>query len=97
MVYIQEQMTPALLQQSPILSLAGYTAIIGFGGITTKDVTDDILEIDVSGIAVSEEIPQDFKTIRTYIQLLNASSIEEQRYSPKPNASSTKEQHNSPK
>ncbi|WP_035090923.1 thiamine phosphate synthase [Aquimarina macrocephali] len=71
------------------LGLNGYTAItealktktpiIGIGGITTEDVAD-ILETGVSGIAVSEEITQNFNTIRTFNQLLNASSTEEQRH-----------------
>lgn len=72
-----------------VLGLKGYTAIIeelktetpiiGFGGITTKDVTD-ILETGISGIAVSEEITRDFNSIRTFNQLLKASLTEEQRY-----------------
>lgn len=71
------------------LGINGYTAIteelntetpiIGFGDITTKDVTE-ILQTGVSGIAVSEEITQNFNTIKTFNQLLKASSIEEQRY-----------------
>ena len=74
---------------SPVLGLNGYTAItealktetpiIGFGGITTEDVTD-LLESGISGIAVSGEITRDFNTISTFNQLLNASSTEEQRY-----------------
>jgi len=74
---------------SVVLGLNGYTAItealntetpiIGFGGITTEDVTA-ILETGVSGIAVSGEITCNFNTIRTFNQLLNASSTEEQRY-----------------
>lgn len=73
----------------PVLGLNGYTAIIeelntetpiiGVGGITTDDVTD-ILETGISGIAVSGEITRDFNTIKTFNQLLNASSTEEQRY-----------------
>ncbi|MFT5679054.1 MAG: thiamine-phosphate pyrophosphorylase [Ulvibacter sp.] len=55
------------------------TPIIGAGGITTQDVKD-ILETGISGIAVSGEITRDFNTIRTFNQLLNASSTEEQRY-----------------
>jgi len=55
------------------------TPIIGFGGITTKDVTE-ILETGVSGIAVATEITQDFNSINTFHQLLKASSTEEQRY-----------------
>ena len=72
-----------------ILGLNGYTAIadvlktpipiIGFGGITTDDVTD-ILEAGISGIAVSGEITRNFNTIRTFNQLLNASSTAEQRH-----------------
>jgi len=74
---------------STALGLNGYTLIIeelktetpiiGFGGITTEDVTD-ILETGVSGIAASKEITLDFNTIRIFNQLLTASSTEEQRY-----------------
>ena len=73
----------------PVLGLNGYTTItealktetpiIGFGGITTEDVTD-ILETGITGIAVSEEITRNFDTIRTFHQLLKASSTEEQRH-----------------
>lgn len=73
----------------PVLGLKGYTAItdvlktgtpiIGVGGITTKDVTA-ILKTGINGIAVSGEITRDFNTIRTFNQLLNASSTAEQRY-----------------
>jgi thiamine-phosphate pyrophosphorylase len=73
----------------PVLGLNGYTAIIealktetpiiGAGGITTKDVKD-ILETGVSGIGVSEEITRDFDRIKTFNQLLSASSTEEQRH-----------------
>ncbi|WP_299436378.1 thiamine phosphate synthase [uncultured Aquimarina sp.] len=74
---------------SPVLGLNGYTEIIGalktktpiigIGGITVPDVTD-ILKTGISGIAVSGEITKDFNTIKTFNQLLNASSTEEQRY-----------------
>ncbi len=74
---------------SKALGLSGYTAIaealktetpiIGFGGITTEDVTD-ILETGISGIAVSREITRDFNTIKTFNQLLSASSTDEKRY-----------------
>ena len=72
-----------------ILGLNGYTLIaealntetpiIGFGGITTEDVTA-ILETGVSGIAVSDEITQNFNTIKPFNELLKASSTDEQRY-----------------
>ena len=55
------------------------TPIIGFGGIATDDVTN-ILDTGVSGIAVSEVITRDFNTVKTFNQLLNSSSIDEQRY-----------------
>lgn len=74
---------------STLLGLNGYTAIIeelntetpilGVGGITTEDVTA-ILETGISGIAVSGAITHDFNTIKTFNQLLNASSTAEQRY-----------------
>jgi len=73
----------------PVLGLNGYTAIletletetpiIGTGGITTADV-EDILKTGVSGIGVSEEITRNFDTIKTFNQLLSASSTEEQRH-----------------
>ena len=73
----------------PVLGLKGYTVItealqtetpiIGDGGITIEDVTD-ILETGISGIAVSEEITRNFNSIRTFNQLLNASSTEEKRH-----------------
>ena len=72
-----------------ILGLNGYTAIIealktntpiiGFGGITTEDVSD-ILETGITGIAISEEITRDFNSIGIFNQLLSASSIDEQRH-----------------
>lgn len=74
---------------SPILGLKGYAAIvevlntktpiIGIGGITLNDVTE-ILETGISGIAVSGAITQDFNKIRTFNELLNASSTQEQRH-----------------
>ena len=72
-----------------ILGLNGYslivealnteTPIIGFGGITTNDVTA-ILETGISGIASSKEITIDFNSIQLFNKLLKASSTEEQRY-----------------
>jgi len=74
---------------TPVLDLTGYAAItdvlqtetpiLGAGGITTKDVTA-LLETGISGIAVSEAITRDFNTIRTFHELLKASTIAEQRY-----------------
>jgi thiamine-phosphate pyrophosphorylase len=74
---------------SQVLGLNGYTAItealntetpiIGVGSITIKDVTD-ILKTGISGLAISEEITRNFDAIKTFNQLLNASSTEEQRY-----------------
>ncbi len=73
----------------PILGLNGYAAItgilktetpiLGFGGIITEDVTD-ILKTGISGVAVSEEITQNFDIIKTFNQLLSASSTEELRH-----------------
>jgi thiamine-phosphate pyrophosphorylase len=73
----------------PVLGLKGYMAItdvlktpipiIGVGGITINDVTA-ILEIGISGIAVSEAITRDFNSVRTFNELLNASSTAEQRH-----------------
>ena len=75
---------------SQVLGLNGFTAItdalktetpiIGVGGITTMDVTA-ILETGISGVGVSDEITQDFNTIKTFNQLLTASSTQEQRHS----------------
>ena len=72
-----------------VLGLNGYAAIIealktetpilAAGGITIEDVTT-ILETGISGIAVSEAITRDFNMIKTFNQLLNASSTAEQRY-----------------
>lgn len=71
------------------LSLDGYlaitdvlktkTPILAFGGIYTTDV-DTLLTSGVSGIAVSNAISQNFDSIRTFHQLLNASSTAEQRH-----------------
>ena len=71
------------------LGLNGYTAIlealktetpiIGFGGITTEDIKD-ILTTGISGIGESKEITQNFDIIKTFNQLLTASSTEELRH-----------------
>lgn len=73
-----------------VLGLAGFeaittvlqteTPILGVGGITTNDVTD-ILETGISGIAVSGAITRDFNRIKTFHELLKASSTDEQRHS----------------
>ena len=73
----------------PVLGVNGYatiidaiqteTPILGVGGITTEDVKT-LLETGISGIAVSGAITRDFNTIRTFHQLLNASTTAEQRY-----------------
>ena len=73
----------------PILDLSTYTSIIealktetpiiAVGGITTEDVTD-ILKTGISGIAVSGAITHDFNTIKTFNELLKASSTAEQRH-----------------
>jgi len=75
--------------QSTVLGLNGFTVIlealqsdtpiIGVGGINTADVTS-ILETGISGIGVSDEITQDFNTIKIFSKLLTASSTEERRY-----------------
>jgi thiamine-phosphate pyrophosphorylase len=77
-------------QGNQALGIKGYTAItkaldtetpiIGFGNITTGDVTG-ILETGVSGIAVSNEITRDFNSIKVFHNLLNASATKEQRHS----------------
>ena len=56
------------------------TPMIGFGGITTADVTD-ILETGIAGIAISEAITQNFDSIKEFNILLKASATEEQRHS----------------
>ena len=60
-------------------ALQSDTPIIGVGGINTADVTS-ILETGISGIGVSDEITQDFNTIKIFSKLLTASSTEERRY-----------------
>jgi thiamine-phosphate pyrophosphorylase len=72
------------------LGIAGYTAInegletetplIGFGDITPEDVKG-ILKTGISGIAVTNAINQNFDLIKTFNQLLGASSTDEMRHS----------------
>ncbi|MGJ8684222.1 MAG: thiamine phosphate synthase [Nonlabens sp.] len=71
------------------LELEGYKAIadvlntktplIGYGAITTSDVTA-IMESGIEGIAVSDAINENFDSIKTFHQLLNASATQEQRH-----------------
>ena len=60
-------------------SLQTETPIIAYGGITTEDVTE-LLASGVSGVAVCDEITQNFDAIKVFNQLLKASSTAEQRY-----------------
>jgi thiamine-phosphate pyrophosphorylase len=53
---------------------------MGFGGITTQDVTA-ILQTGLSGVAVSDAITGDFNAIKTFHELLKSSATAEQRYS----------------
>ncbi len=64
-------LTEALDTQTPMLAT---------GGITTEDVTA-ILGTGISGIAVSKAIADDFNSIKTFHELLGASSTEEQKHS----------------
>lgn len=75
--------------QQTTLGLDGYTVIvealntktpiIGGGSITTKDISA-ILKTGISGVAVSDEITENFDIIKTFNQLLSASSTEEKRH-----------------
>lgn len=62
-----------------IEALKTETPIIGFGDITTKDVTE-ILKTGISGVAVSEAINEDFNNIKEFNKLLKASVIDEKRH-----------------
>lgn len=72
-----------------VLGIQGYTAIIdalntktpilAYGSIHIADVAA-LLETGISGLAVSDAITQNFDSIRTFHQLLNASSSAEQRH-----------------
>jgi thiamine-phosphate pyrophosphorylase len=55
------------------------TPILGSGGITTSDVAA-ILETGVSGIRVATQITKDFDVMRTFNNLLSASSTDEKRH-----------------
>ena len=72
-----------------ILGISGFTSvldclktktpIIGYGGITSNDVTN-ILGTGISGVAVSDEINNNFDTIKAFNKLLDASSTDEKRH-----------------
>jgi len=72
-----------------VLGLNGLTAIIEAlktetpilcaGGIATKDIAS-ILETGVAGIRISSGITQDFDLMRTFNNLLSASSTDEKRH-----------------
>ncbi len=74
---------------SPVLGNNGYrlileelntkTPILAIGGITLEDVPE-ILKTGISGIAVSGEITKDFNKIKSFNQLLQAGSSQEQKY-----------------
>jgi len=74
---------------STALGINGYTAIVealntttpilGFGGIKTEDVKR-ILTTGINGIGVSKEITKNFDSIKTFNQLLSASSTNELRH-----------------
>ena len=55
------------------------TPLIGYGEITTEDITD-ILNTGVSGVAVMEEITKNFDEIKSFNKLLKASSTDEMRH-----------------
>lgn len=55
------------------------TPLLVCGGIMPDDVME-ILATGISGIIVSSDITSNFKTIRQFHELLNASSTQEQRY-----------------
>ena len=71
------------------LGLSGYTAItdvlktptpiLAYGGVSLADVTP-LLNTEISGIAASDAITQNFDSIKLFNQLLNASSTQEQRH-----------------
>ncbi|MEM5564731.1 thiamine phosphate synthase [Psychroserpens sp. AS72] len=81
--------TPDQDDLGEVLGLKGFTAItdalqtetpiLGFGGITTNDVTA-ILKSGVSGIAATKAIDQNFDAIKVFNHLLSASSTQEQRH-----------------
>jgi len=65
---------------SVVSGLNTQTPIIGFGEITTDDVSD-ILSTGIAGVAASTAITEHFDCIKTFNQLLNASVTQEIRHS----------------
>lgn len=65
---------------SIIEQLSTETPLIAFGAITTEDVKD-ILKTGISGLAISDAITVDFNSVKTFHDLLNASSAQEMRHS----------------
>lgn len=60
-------------------ALKNETPLIACGGITTEDIPA-ILKSGISGAAVSKAITENFDSIRTFNQLLKASSTDEIRH-----------------
>lgn len=79
--YHQKEITELGLNGFTVIieALKTETPLIAVGGITTKDV-EAILKTGISGVGVSSEITKDFNAIRTFNQLLKASSTEEKRH-----------------
>jgi thiamine-phosphate pyrophosphorylase len=73
----------------PFLGLEGFMAItdvlktpipiLASGGITIEDIKS-LLEVEISGVAVSDAITKDFDSVKRFNKLLSASSTDEQRY-----------------
>ncbi|GAK94059.1 thiamin-phosphate pyrophosphorylase [Nonlabens ulvanivorans] len=61
-------------------SLDTETPVLAYGDITTDDV-DSLLKTGISGLAVSLAIDNDFNSIKTFNELLGASSTGEMRHS----------------
>lgn len=55
------------------------TPILGIGNITSKDITE-IIATGIDGVAVSDEITANFDSIKVFHQLLNTSSVAEQKH-----------------
>ena len=62
-----------------LASLKTGTPVFASGNMTTEGVSE-LLENEISGLAISEAITKDFNSIKKFHQLLNASSTAEQRH-----------------